>query len=423
MTGTGKKYTSVKGMVDVMPPESRLWQNVEAKARQIFGAYGYHEIRTPIVEHTELFRRGVGESTSVVEKEMYSFVDQGDEALSLRPEGTASVVRAYIESGAHVSEPLVRYYYMGPMFRRERPQKGRQRQFYQIGCELLGVDSPFADAEVIAMTAHFFGEAGLAGVTLEINSIGCPACRPGFNDVLLNFLKSHGGKLCEDCAKRIERNPLRALDCKKEACRDILRAAPSLSDHRCGVCRSHYDAVKLALDSVGVTYTENDRIVRGLDYYMRTAFEFTSSGLGTQNAIAGGGRYDGLVRALGGPDVPGVGFALGMERIISLLEGAQKKAEPEDVIFFAAIGEAAQTAVLPIIQTLRRAGVRAEWSYAARSLKSQMRQASKLNAESVVIIGDDEMAKGEAQVRDMRAGTQRTVRIKDLPMHFVQIGG
>ncbi len=416
-----QKFTAVKGMADVMPPESRLWQKVEAAARGVFGCYGYSEIRTPIAEPTELFRRGVGENTAIVEKEMYTFEDRGGESLTLRPEGTASVVRAYIESGAFLSEPLARYYYMGPMFRRERPQKGRQRQFFQIGCELLGVDSPIADAEVMAMISQFLSESGAADVTLEINSLGCPDCRPSFNAALLAFLKKSESKLCADCVRRLERNPMRVLDCKNEACAELTKGAPSLPDYWCETCRAHYDEVKRALAAMGVAYVENYRIVRGLDYYMRTAFEFTTTKLGSQNAVAAGGRYDGLVKSLGGTDVPGVGCALGVERLVLLIEQNKEPLPAEDLIFFVVMGDRARFEVLPVIQTLRRDGVRVEWDFAIHSLKSQMRRASKLNAETVVIVGDDEIAKGVASVKDMRSGEQHEVRIKDLPQHFVQV--
>jgi len=418
-----QKITSVKGMEDILPPHSELWQSVEQASRSVFSAYGYKEIRTPIVEKTELFRRGVGETTSIVEKEMYSFVDRGDDSLTLRPEGTASVVRAYIESGSFVSEPIARYYYMGPMFRRERPQKGRQRQFHQIGCEIFGVASPLADAEVVAMTSHLFEEIGCEGLQLEVNSIGCPDCRPSFETALMNFLGKNEAALCDDCKRRMGRNPMRVLDCKNPACRELVERAPRLPDHWCLSCREHFGSVKRALDLVGVKYVLNDRIVRGLDYYMRTAFEFTTTRLGAQSAVAAGGRYDGLVKELGGPAVPGVGFALGMERLALLLEGQEGKSKPEDLVFFAVLGEAAQDAALPIIQTLRRDGVRVEWDYAERSLKSQMRRAAKVAAETVVIIGDEEVARGVAQVRDMRKAAQHEVRIQDLPRHFVQIVG
>jgi len=423
MANKGKQIRAVKGMVDVMPPETRIWQDIEDSARRIFGTYGYREIRVPIVEKTELFRRGVGETTSIVEKEMYSFVDQGDVALTLRPEGTASVVRAYIESGACNQDPLARYHYMGPMFRRERPQKGRQRQFYQIGCELLDVESPFADAEVIAMADHFLRELGIGDLAIEINSIGCEKCRPSFNDALIGYLKSCKSKLCDDCVRRIARNPLRVFDCKNDNCQHLVEKAPRFPEHWCDECIEHFDSVKKALCSLGVEYVLNDRIVRGLDYYTRTAFEFTTTKLGAQNAVLAGGRYDGLVAELGGPDVAGIGFALGMERLILLVEMTKKNLPPLDLIYFAVLGDKAREQILPVIQILRKDGVRVEWDYAVKSLKAQMRRAGKLNAESVVIVGDDEVAKGNVIVRDMRAKTQHEVRIKDLPMHFVSIGG
>ncbi|MBT3181589.1 MAG: histidine--tRNA ligase [Deltaproteobacteria bacterium] len=423
MGKTEKKIRAVKGMPDVMMPDIKIWQIVEETAKQVFSTYGYHEIRTPILEHTELFQRGVGESTSVVEKEMYSFVDQGDAALTARPEGTASVVRAYIESGQCTIDPLTRYYYMGPMFRRERPQKGRQRQFFQIGCELMNVESPFADAEVIAMADHFLRDVGIEGLKLELNSIGCPKCRPSYNSALVEYLESAKSKLCANCVRRLGKNPLRILDCKKAECNKIVEEAPRFSKYWCSDCVEHFDAVKKGLDSLEVEYTLNEFIVRGLDYYMRTTFEFTTDKLGAQNAVLAGGRYDGLVKELGGPDIPGVGFALGMERLVLLLQQTMKDSQIEDLIYFAVIGESARDAALPIMQILRRDGVRVEWDYAVKSLKAQMRRAAKLNAESVVIIGDDEISKGQAVVRDMRAGTQQEVRIKDLPMHFVDIGG
>lgn len=411
-------------MYDVMPPRSGVWQHIEDAAARVFATYGYAEVRVPAVEKTELFVRGVGETTSVVEKEMYTFFDRNELSLSLRPEGTASVVRAYIESGAHATEPIAKYWYRGPMFRYERPQKGRQRQFYQIGAELLGVESPYADAEVIAMMDQLIRALELEDVKLEINSIGCPKCRPAFNEKLIDYLKSVEGQLCSDCTRRLEKNPLRVFDCKNEGCQDVLAKAPLISSGWCEECSEHFSLVKNALDSLDVNYVVNERIVRGLDYYMRTAFEFTTTQLGAQNAISAGGRYDGLVRDLGGPEVAGVGFALGIERLVLLLE-EQGKAEPpaQDIIYCAVLGRAALERALPIIQQLRSDGVRVEWDFASKSLKAQMRRADKLNAESVVILGDNEIANGMAQVRNMRTKEQREVRLEDLPMHFVEIGG
>lgn len=409
-------------MVDIMPPQIHLWQDVERAARRVFETYGYHEIRTPIVERTELFNRGVGETTSIVEKEMYSFVDRGEKSLTLRPEGTASVVRAAIENNVFNQDTIARYYYMGPMFRRERPQKGRQRQFYQIGCELLGVSSPQSDAEMILMADHFLNEVGAPSITCEINSIGCDACRPKYNEALIAFFNSYQRDLCDDCTRRLAKNPLRILDCKEEGCRKLIATAPMISKYWCDECKKHFDAVKAALTIANLKFKVNERIVRGLDYYMRTAFEFITTELGAQSAVAAGGRYDGLVKELGGPDVAGVGFALGLERLIMLLETKHAELKREDLVFFAVLGENAVTAVFPIIQMLRKDGVRVEWDYAARSLKAQMRRADKLGAESVVIIGDDEISKGHAIVRNMRDKSQKEVRLRDLPMHFVRMG-
>lgn len=418
------KIVAVKGMYDVMPPESHLWNDLEAAARRVFSTYGYDEVRTPIVEVTDLFVRSVGETTAVVEKEMYNFTDRNGDPLSLRPEGTASVVRAYIESGAAVSDPLARYYYMGPMFRYERMQKGRSREFHQIGLELLGVNSPMGDVETMATFVHLLDELKIEGVALEINSIGCNDCRPSYNKELVKYLKNRSGRLCEDCKKRIEKNPLRVFDCKNEGCANELKGAPKIGHFWCDACKAHFGGVKEGLKILGINYIVNERIVRGLDYYLRTAFEFTTTKLGAQNAVAAGGRYDGLVNDLGGPDIPGVGYAIGVERLVLLMESQHGKPKrKQGLVYFAVLGEKIAEKILPAIQTLRRDGVRVEWDFGVKSLKGQMRRADKLNAESVVIVGENELAKGHAIVRDMRAKTQHEVRLSDLPMHFVSIGG
>lgn len=417
-------FKAIRGMNDVMPPESGLWHEVEETAHKVYATYGYEEIRTPIVETTDLFVRTVGETTSIVEKEMYSFQDRSGDPISLRPEGTASVVRAYIESGAAVSDPISRYYYKGPMFRYERPQKGRQRQFHQIGLELLGVDSPLADVEVISTFVHFLNELKIEDVTLEINSIGCNDCRPAYNKDLIKFLEKSSDKLCDDCKRRMKKNPMRAFDCKNEACIKELASGPGISKYWCKACTDHFDGVKKGLAVLKIPFKFNERIVRGLDYYIRTAFEFTSTRLGSQNAVAAGGRYDGLISDLGGPDVPGVGYAIGIERLVLLLESIKgKSAKKSDMVYFAILDEKIASDVLGIIQTLRKDGVRVEWDFGAKSLKAQMRRADKLGAESVVIIGPDEFAKKHAVVRNMRAKTQHEVKLDQLPMHFVSIGG
>ncbi|MFH1653441.1 MAG: histidine--tRNA ligase [Pseudomonadota bacterium] len=413
---------SVRGMPDIAPPQSSLWAQVEKCAREVFSFYGFEELRTPILEPVELFVRGVGENTAIVEKEMYTLTDKSENKLAMRPEGTASIVKSYI-ANIDSNDPLARYYYIGPMFRYERPQKGRQRQFHQIGVELLGVETPHADAEVIVMLTHLLKELGIEDWKLKINSLGCDDCRPTFQKQFFAFLKDKVAKdLCPDCQRRMGKNPLRVLDCKNSDCQKLLVDAPTIGDFWCEKCVTHFDSLKSILSAVGVLYEVETRIVRGLDYYVRTAFEFVSGALGAQDAIAGGGRYDGLVKALGGPDVAGVGWALGLERLMLILESLNlSKPKTKPFIYFALIGEKSLQAVLPIIQRIRRDGVCVEWDYMQRSLKSQMRRADKLGAQTVVIIGDEELSKGMAIVRDMHSKQQREVLIKDLPMHFVDI--
>lgn len=417
----GQKYTTVKGMSDIVPPESLLWNHIERSAKEIFASYGCMEIRTPILEKTELFTRSIGESTSIVEKEMYSFLDRNEDSLSLRPEGTASVVRAYIQ-GHGSDDKLAKYFYMGPMFRYERPQKGRKRQFHQIGVEVIGPAHPASDAEVMAMFSQLMSRLGVDGYSLEINSIGCPECRPAYHEKFLKFLKSKACGLCKDCARRIEKNPLRAFDCKVPECIEAMKDAPQIGTHLCQGCRDHFRGVEHHLKLLNIPYKVNHRIVRGLDYYVRTAFEFTTDKLGAQNAICAGGRYDGLVKVMGGPDVAGVGFSIGVERVVLLMETLNKVPDfDKQLVFFALLGEKAVDKALPMVNMLRLDGINVEWDYEGRSLKAQMRRAGKLNARTVVIIGEEEMKKGIAVVRNMRTKEQEEVRIEDLPRHFVHV--
>ncbi len=415
------KYTSIKGMSDILPKDIDLWRLVEESARRVFSLFGYSEIRTPVLEKTELFVRGIGKETSVVSKEMYSFTDAGSENLSLRPEGTASVIRAHIESGAYQNEAVSKYVYIGPMFRRERPQKGRYRQFHQIGVEAIGVGAPSIDAEQISMLDLFFKELQLADYQIEINSLGCKECRPAYNKTFADFLKEKQVHLCADCQRRIVTNPLRAFDCKNPVCIEAMKDAPLIGAFLCKDCNEHFISVQEFLNLFGTKFIVNHRIVRGLDYYMRTAFEFTTTRLGAQNAIAAGGRYDGLVHALGGPNQPGVGFAIGFERVLLMLEelGLVKKTVPE-VVFFAMLGSEARRATLPIVGLLRRDGVRAEYDYEDHSLKSQMRQADKLGAHSVVIVGEEELKKGVAVVRNMHTKDQKEIKLDELVSLFVR---
>jgi len=414
------KYTTIKGMSDIVPPESGLWNYVETMAREGFAAFGCSEIRTPIAEKTDLFVRSIGDATSVVEKEMYTFLDRNEESMSLRPEATASVVRAYIQ-GHSGDDRLAKYYYMGPMFRYERPQKGRKRQFHQIGVEVIGSEKPIVDAEVMAMCHTLFVRLGLKDYDLEINSIGCSKCRPGFNEKFQAFLSKKSKHLCKDCLRRIEKNPLRAFDCKVEECKEMMKDAPLICDHLCAECQEHFSGVERSLSALNIPYKVNHRIVRGLDYYVRTAFEFTTTRLGAQNAISAGGRYDGLIESMGGPDVAGVGFSIGVERVMLLIEALGVMPDLRaDRIFFAIMGEKSTEKLVPMIQHLRSDGVNVEWDYEGRSLKAQMRLANRLSAHTVVIAGDQEMENGLVVIRNMETREQSEVKIEDLLEHFAR---
>jgi histidyl-tRNA synthetase len=410
------KITSIKGFSDVFPEETEPWQLAEAEARRIFRLYGFGEIRIPIVEKTELFSRSIGETTDIVEKEMYTFADQDENEtlLTLRPEGTAGVVRAYVESEMYKIEPVRKLYYMGPMFRRERPQKGRLRQFYQIGAEALGRSDPFIDAEILLLLRDYFQALGLSEPALQLNSLGDADCRPAYRARLLEFLRQRTAELCENCRRRIERNPLRALDCKEAGCIAATADAPSIIDGLCVACREHFDTVRGLLRDTGVPYSLNPRMVRGLDYYCRTTFEWTSNELGAQSAVAAGGRYDGLVQELGGPAIPGVGFALGVERLVLLLRplGSPEAAGP--ALFIVWVGASGRDWAFPLAHRLRQKGMTVEMEGEPRSMKSQMRRADKLKARSVLIVGDDELGKGKVILRDMESRQQEEISLEDL---------
>jgi histidyl-tRNA synthetase len=399
------KVPSVKGFHDVLPGESRRWAELESAARAVFTQYNYDEIRLPIVERAELFRRSVGEATDIVEKEMYAFDDRDGTPLTLRPEGTASVVRAYVEHAMHAAEPVAKLFYFGPMFRRERPQKGRLRQFSQIGAELIGRDDAAADAEVLLLLHDLLADFRIAGAQVLINSLGDRTCRPGYRDALVEWGRAHLAELCADCHRRLEQNPLRLLDCKHPGCGEVRERVPPprMLDHLCEPCREHFARVQALLAARHVRPRLAPYMVRGLDYYCRTAFEVVADGLGAQNALGGGGRYDGLVKQLGGPDIGGVGFALGVERLAIVLaaQGEAAAAVPEFVV--APLGAAAELAGTALAHRLRRSGVRLEVEPGERSLKSQMRHAGKLGARYVIILGEDELAAGRITVRDMAA--------------------
>ena len=405
---------AVRGFKDILPPETGKWQFIERLAREVFTDFGFMEIRVPILEKTELFRRGIGEATDIVEKEMYTFLDRGDEYLTLRPEATASVLRAYLEHTLYAADPLARLFTIGPMFRRERPQKGRLRQFHQLDAEILGIDDPRVDAELIVMLMHFLVRAGLPDIHLEINSLGCPDCRPAFRDRLIDFLAGKQADLCEDCRRRMNTNPLRIFDCKLETCREQLRSAPKILDFLCPACDTHFRTFREYLSIANITPEINAGMVRGLDYYTRTAFEVTTGALGAQNAVLGGGRYNGLARELGGPDIPGIGFAIGLERLLSLIEPNIAQPGPVPHLFVAFLGDQAGRVAFDLANALRKVGIRTEVDYAGRSLKSQMRRANRLNCPYTLILGDREIAAGEVQWRDMRSSLQETLPLDGL---------
>lgn len=401
---------ALNGFNDILPGEVELWQRVEVAARDIFARFHFSEIRLPILEQTGLFARAIGESTDIVEKEMYTFADK---QVTMRPEATASLLRAYIEHGLHVQKPVQRLFTIGPMFRHERPQKGRLRQFHQMDAEVIGSASPLVDAELIAMGALLLSELGLS-VSLEMNSLGCPACRPAFRAALLVFLADRHAALCDDCKRRSATNPLRVLDCKSSHCREQVLEAPSLIEYLCGECAEHFQAVQAGLDRLGVAYRLNRFMVRGLDYYTRTTFEFITSDLGAQAAVGAGGRYDGLIEQLGGPKVPGIGFALGMERLVLLMQrqdASPQGAGPE--LFVAGVGDRAVTYAFALTHALRGAGMRVAMDLEGRSLKAQMKLAGRLGAPHVLIIGDNELAVGLAVLRDMATQEQREVDLGD----------
>jgi len=401
--------TGIKGFNDILPGEVRKWQHVEKPARRVFEAYGFSEIRVPVLEKTELFSRSIGDATDIVEKEMYSFTDKGGNGITLRPEGTAGVIRAFIEHKLHTVDSVTKLYYMGQMFRYERPQKGRYRQFHQIGVEVAGVSDPKVDAQVLTMLCHFFAELGLMEPRLQINSLGCRECRPEYRRKLRQFLSDRLESLCDDCKRRYETNPLRALDCKAPGCREATLGAPSVLDHLCAGCEDHFSRTKKYLDAAGTGYDINPRMVRGLDYYTRTTFELVTGMLGSQSAVAAGGRYDRLIEELGGPPLPGIGFALGVERVVLLLDGEGLESRPD--LFIAYHGEAAGDAAFLLMCRLQRMGFSVELDYEGKSLKSQMRRADKFRARYSLIIGEDELAKGKAALKEMDRGVQTAVPI------------
>lgn len=400
-----------RGTKDLLPGEIEKWQYIEKIAGELTQKYGYEEIRTPLFEHTELFHRGIGDATDIVQKEMYTFKDRGGRSLTLRPEGTAAVVRAYLEHGLDRQSQPVKLYYIGPMFRYDRPQAGRFRQFHQLGIEAFGSKDPALDAEVVCFTWDFMYKLGLSDIQVELNSVGCPDCKPAFGRALQGYFMPHRDSLCPFCQDRLERNPLRLLDCKELKCRELVDGAPSILDYLCRCCHEHFDQVQKLVSLAGVSFNINKRLVRGLDYYTNTAFEVVCRGLGTQSSVAGGGRYDNLVETCGGPAIPGIGVAVGLERILLALQ--EKKViipiETPDLIFVARAGED-DPEVFRLLMELRRAGFVAEKDYLGRSLRAQMKSAGRMGARFVVILGQEESSEGNVVLRDMKEGSQKVIR-------------
>ncbi len=400
-----------KGTKDVLPSEAYKWHFVENTARRIAALYGLREIRTPTFEHTELFLRGVGDTTDIVNKEMYTFLDKGERSITLKPEGTAGVVRAFIENGLAGGVLPLKMYYLTPVFRYERPQAGRLREHHQFGVEIFGGKGPETDAEVILLARDYIRALGVEGVELNLNSIGCKHCRPKFNEALREYLRPHLSEMCPTCNARFEKNPLRILDCKEEACAKINEGAPKSVDFLCDECREHFEALKSILDGCGVPYKLNPKLVRGLDYYSKTVFEFVSTAIGSQGTVLGGGRYDTLIENLGGPSVPAVGFGSGIERMLLVLENTGKPvpAEPPLTAYVAGLDEAGRRAAFALANELRQAGISADVDHASRSVKAQFKYAGKIGARFVVVIGADELASGEYTVKDMQASASERI--------------
>jgi histidyl-tRNA synthetase len=404
---------AIKGFNDILPAETNIWKWVENVFQQILSSYDYGEIRLPLLEYTELFSRSIGDDTDIVEKEMYTFHDRSNRSLTLRPEGTASVVRAFIQHGMAATGNINKLYYLGPMFRYERPQKGRYRQFYQLGAEVFGEEDYHQDAEILIMLARYFHVLGVGSAKLNLNSLGCKHCRPAYRQALQDYLQRHGEYLCGDCGRRMRKNPLRVLDCKRPDCRKVVVEAPKILDYLGVDCQAHFDGVIRLLDEVGIDYHVNPFMVRGLDYYTRTTFEFIAGDLGAQNAVAAGGRYDRLVEELGGKPTPAIGFAIGMERLAMLVDNDLVPVSAP-FIYLAALGESALNILYPLMHKLNQTGVGAVLNYRQKSLKNLMKKADKSNVVYTLIAGDQEIEQGAAVLRNMKTKEQRTIPLNTL---------
>ncbi|MBR5156772.1 MAG: histidine--tRNA ligase [Clostridia bacterium] len=409
-----------RGTHDVLPADVYKWHRVEQEMRNLCLEYGYSEIRTPMFEHTELFERGVGDTTDVVQKEMYTFLDKGDRSITLKAEGTSPVVRSFVEHSLYANPQPSKLYYISPCFRYEKPQAGRLRAFHQFGIEAFGAKGPAIDAEVISLAMDLFRRLGISGVELNINSIGCPTCRKIYNEKLKEFFKPHLGELCETCRQRYEKNPLRILDCKSKECKEIYMKAPILLDHICDDCREHFESLKLYLDEMGIAYNVDGTIVRGLDYYTKTVFEIVSKNIGAQGTVCGGGRYNGLVQELDGPDTPAVGFGLGVERLMLMIDNLNIELENNETaeIFIANIGANADRFVQKLIYELRKDGIRAERDYLERSVKAQMKFANKIGAKYSLVLGDDEINAQKGMIKNMETGEAIEVELDKISTYI-----
>lgn len=405
-------YQKVKGFRDIYGLESRYWNKIEKIFKETFRTFNFEEFYIPVLEKTEVFNRGIGSTTDIVEKEMFAFEDRDGTQVALRPEGTASVVRAFVENKLYNTPGISKYFYIGPMFRRERPQKGRFRQFTQAGVEVFGSGGPSVDADVINLLYTLACNMGIQDyVSMEINSIGCTNCRPAYNQELVKYFRQHADSLCEDCLRRLDRNPMRILDCKNEKCKTVIKDAPVAVDYLCDECREHFDGVKGYLDALNVPYKVNPMMVRGLDYYVRTAFEMVTDKLGSQSAVGAGGRYDGLVQLLGGPDIPGIGFAAGLDRLVNLAMLKETEKENELDVFVVSFKDISDKAALKLVNQLRANHVSVDMDYDFRKMKKQFSLADRYGALFTVVIGEDEAAKNTAAVKDMQTGAQEEIEL------------
>jgi histidyl-tRNA synthetase len=417
-----EKIKTLRGFRDISGEELARFKRIEAVSRKYLQLLNFTEIEIPILEKTELFVRSIGDTTDIVEKEMFTFIDIGGDSLTMRPEATAGMVRAYLQSGLYVKERVSKLFTMGPMFRHEKPQKGRFREFHQIDVEVFGVDDPLIDAELLWMIHLLLKELNVKNFEIEVNSVGCPECRETFRKVLVGYFEAKKEKLCEDCGRRLDRNPLRIFDCKNEQCIDVSQGSPFLFEYLCEGCKNHFDEFQKHIDSFGFTVKINKRLVRGLDYYTKTVFEVTSDDLGAQKAFMAGGRYDNLVEEMGGPKTPGTGFAIGVERLALITMNESTVATP--TYFFAYLGERAKKYLVPLAKAFTETGLSLSYSYDGRSLKSQMRYADSLNADFVFILGDDEIDKGMVVLRNMKTKVQYELLLDPsiLPREAIKLG-